>query len=224
MIQGLAGKFKGASCLLYPQCQVPPGEARSAPQIELLGQLSMATKRADTAGAPTQAKRVRLSFGQQLALVKEVEDARTAHRDLPRRVLAEKYGISRAAVTLIVSRITSKTEDEREQLGVNKDSKSDRGARFPVVDQAVFKVFCEARASNLPVSGPMLQQLAKDFAAAAGIQGFVASPGYLENLKHRYGIKARRISGEAGAVPMDVVGLARPELQQLIAGYAPDGA
>jgi hypothetical protein len=64
-----------------------------------------------------------------------------------------------------------------------------------------------ARLKNIPVSGPMLQQKAKQIADALGIENFRASDGWLHSFRHRNNIKfkAERREASAAAIPTEAV-------------------
>ena len=69
----------------------------------------------------------------------------------------------------------------------------------------MFSFFSQARAKNIPVSGPILQSKALQFADQLDIENFQASNGWLTSWKKRYNIKQFKISGESADVDMAVV-------------------
>ena len=167
-------------------------------------------------------KRTRLSNKDKVALVDEYKAAVSLQRPLTHTDLAAKYGLSRPAVSSILKTFKQMTEEVRIRLSED-NAKAVFSARFPIIDNAVFSAFLEARGSSIPVTGVSLQSLAKEFANEAGLaEKFTASEGWLHNFKKRYQIKSYRISGEAGAVDKETVKYARVELEELIRGYEPN--
>lgn len=74
-----------------------------------------------------------------------------------------------------------------------------RLGNFQDVDQAVLTWFKDARLQNIPVSGPMLQEKAREFADALEVTGFDASAGWLFRFRQRNGITWQVVSGEEKA-------------------------
>ena len=178
-------------------------------------------KRAGDGSEP--AKRARINIGQQLSLIEELAEAQKVKRTLTHADLAMKYGVTRSAVSKMIARYQEKGKEEREKLASHADVKTAHAPRFPIVEQAVIKVFLDARASFLPMTGESIQELARSFAAEAGLQEkFRASAGWLENFKRRYCIKSYRIAGESAAVDVQVVNSSKVELAELISAYEPE--
>ncbi|KAG0422161.1 hypothetical protein HPB47_002002 [Ixodes persulcatus] len=62
------------------------------------------------------------------------------------------------------------------------------------------------RARNVPLSGELLQQKARDFACILGCDDFKASSGWLQRFKDRHSIVGKVVSGESAAA--DAIGAA----------------
>ena len=60
------------------------------------------------------------------------------------------------------------------------DMRKKRPAEFEQINKAVFDWFCMARGSNIPISGPMIQEEAKEIANRLQIDDFKASNGWLQ--------------------------------------------
>ena len=73
-----------------------------------------------------------------------------------------------------------------------------RTAKHSDVESALLMWFKNARAQKIPISGPVLQEKAKEYAKGLGISDFQCSDGWLHGLKRRYDIQFRVISGESG--------------------------
>ena len=80
--------------------------------------------------------------------------------------------------------------------------KKNRGAKFPEVEQALLKWFKNARDQNVTISGEIMREKAKFFAAKLEIPDdeFECSVGWLERFKSRHGITFKRVCGESNSV------------------------
>ena len=75
------------------------------------------------------------------------------------------------------------------------------------IDELVFEWFTIQRAKQIPISGPILQEKARQFAEQLGYlpDEFKASNGWLEKFRTRHAIAFRVISGESAAVDVSIV-------------------
>lgn len=85
------------------------------------------------------------------------------------------------------------------QAGTSGKKKKLKQSTYADVDKAVFTWFMDMRARNVPISGAVLQQKAKDYACILGCDDLKASNGWLQGFKNRYGIVGRMISGESSS-------------------------
>jgi hypothetical protein len=65
--------------------------------------------------------------------------------------------------------------------------------------------FHQARNEAIPLSGPILQSKALEFASQLDIADFKASNGWLEKFKARHAIKAFAVRGESAGVDLQTV-------------------
>jgi len=79
------------------------------------------------------------------------------------------------------------------------------------------------RAQNLPVSGPLLREKAREFGKLLKHDQFQCSSGWLDRFKMRYKIVFRDVSGEAAAVDSDLcdVWTTTKRLPDLLSANAP---
>lgn len=68
---------------------------------------------------------------------------------------------------------------------------------FENIKKSLCKWLVDASTGNIPVSGSMPQQKAKDFAVIPDAEKFVASSGWLQSLKHSFNIVVKTVSGES---------------------------
>ncbi|XP_025205099.1 tigger transposable element-derived protein 6-like [Melanaphis sacchari] len=81
--------------------------------------------------------------------------------------------------------------------------------------------FCRARSYNLPVSGPLLQEKAREVANEVGLENFKASNGWLQKFRERHNISFKNICGEGNSVDTSVVEKWLEKLKTLISDYEP---
>jgi Tc5 transposase DNA-binding domain len=104
-----------------------------------------------------------------------------------------------------------------------------RPSKFPQIEELLREWLIETRASNIALSDALIRQKAKDTARSLDIseEKFKASSGWVENFKHRHGIRggvwhgdgkdtrhARTVEAEAGAVDQTAIDMSRmnPEI------------
>ncbi|XP_049315732.1 tigger transposable element-derived protein 4-like [Bactrocera dorsalis] len=84
-----------------------------------------------------------------------------------------------------------------EDAAISVKRKRLQTCQFEDIDEAVLKLIVVARGKNLPLSGTILKQKAKDFAEALGHHEFEASTGWF---KRRHGIVQKTLCGESADV------------------------
>ena len=103
---------------------------------------------------------------------------------LSQKQIGEKFGISQAGVSQIVKKRSSIEAEINTEKNENRKRISD-GQTFPKVNAAVLEWYQRVRGRNLPVTGPMLQQIARTVATFFNVICFVASNGWLQSFKTR---------------------------------------
>ena len=136
--------------------------------------------------------------------------------------MADELGVDRSTISNILRK-----KEKFLQLHANANY-SDlrktriREARFPSLEEALYKWFQSLRSQNIPVSQDVLRAKAVEFynkAKESGVQlsNFEASKGWLEKFQKRYNISSKIITGESGSVLLEHVESGRTKLQELIA-------
>ena len=74
----------------------------------------------------------------------------------------------------------------------------------------------------MPVTGPMLRTLAEREASANGVEGIMASEGWLSEGKARHGICGRALSGDAAGVKKVVLENWKEDFPRIIGSYKPE--
>ncbi|XP_071496810.1 tigger transposable element-derived protein 4-like [Diadema antillarum] len=83
----------------------------------------------------------------------------------------------------------------------------------------LYEWFKDCTARLFPVSGPLLQQKARDVAVQLQLDDFKASNGWLEAFRRRHNIIFGKMNGEIGGVETDVVDDWKQRLPELCADY-----
>ena len=81
--------------------------------------------------------------------------------------------------------------------------------------------FRQARDKAIPLSGPILQSKALEFASQLDITDFKASNGWLEKFKACHAIKAFTISGESACVDLQTVDDFHSRIPQICSDFEP---
>ncbi|KAH6945491.1 hypothetical protein HPB50_008758 [Hyalomma asiaticum] len=103
--------------------------------------------------------------------------------------LVKKYGVSKSTISTIL-----KNKDKIISADANStDRKRLRRATYADVEEALLKWFIDARARNIPISGPMMLAKAKDFAFLLDFPDFCPGNSWLHRFKVRHGIVFKSI-------------------------------
>lgn len=123
-----------------------------------------------------------------------IRDAEEGH--LRNRELSTKYKLSASTVTTILN--------NRERIKsdwVNTAASTTRKhltATGPL-EKALTIWFTQQRSLNVPISGPILAEKARQMAQELGIMDFKASNGFIDRFKKRNGIVFKTVQGEAAS-------------------------
>ena len=165
---------------------------------------------------PSKRRRTELTLADKVKLIKDSEST-----NLTRQQLGQKYGIGKTTATDIIR----KKADYLRQFEENVDSSRQRfktSSKFEEINDLVWTWFQQARAKNIPISGPMLQEKALSFASSLGVDDFKASNGWLESWKSRHAVKGFKVSGESADVDPSVVEDFKSRVEEMCSGYSPE--
>ena len=93
------------------------------------------------------------------------------------------------------------------------------------LDEQVYEWFVAQRSKNIPISGPLLQERARQISlelGGASTGTFKGSNGWLQKFRKRHGIKHRVICGESATVDPAIVDDWKERLPLIIGKYAPN--
>ena len=165
-----------------------------------------------------------MAMRHELTLSEKVQLIHDSEEKISYRVLADKYKISIGSVSNIVKR----KAEYMESFEQNDSSTKKRNLRNEFnqqVDQLVYEWFVNQRSKNIPITGPLLQERARQIRqelGGPGVDDFKASNGWLEKFRSRHNIKCRVLSGEAASVDPTTVDEWKKRLPSIIDKYDPN--
>ena len=158
------------------------------------------------------AKRKELSLQQKIDLIQE-------SGGLSSRKLAEKYGVGRTQVQTILKRKVELMTASEENGSSSRKRVCYRHDRDDI-DELTWQWFQRVRGLNTPVSGPMIQQQALDYAKELNKPDFKASNGWLQRFKDRHNIGSATLSGERASVDLGSVASWKERLPTITKDFA----
>ena len=102
-----------------------------------------------------------------------------------------------------------------EYLG-SKRKRHPSSTKFSDLNELLFRWFKGAREKNIPLSGPILQEKALDFAREMKLDDFKASNGWLDSWRSRYGIGFFKVCGKSSDVNLNVVSEFKAKLSEIV--------
>ena len=158
-------------------------------------------------------ERKNLTLAEKLNVLKDSEH-------MSQRAVAAKYAISLGTV----NRVRKRKLDLESLADMNCGScvKRIRLSSNVDINEQVWQWFTAARAKHIPVSGPILQEKARNIAKELQQPDFKASNGWLEKFRTRYNISFRILSGESAGVDPDTVSTWKQRLDSLIDDFSAD--
>lgn len=133
--------------------------------------------------------------------------------------ICEEYSIAKSTLSTYI-KDRSKIEDTTSTNEPKR--KRARVAKNDDLENVLFRWFQQARASSIPISGPILCTKANEIAAEMNISDFSSNTGWLDRFKKRFGIVYKTISGEAASVDKSSVEKWKDgELKRIMDKYEP---
>ena len=158
------------------------------------------------------AKRKALTVEEKLSFLKRYDQEYPAKTQ---KQLAEEFGIPGSTLRTILKNRSKIVE----VVGGCKRQKL-RAGQYEDLEEILLEWFHQARATNLPISGPILKEKAFEIAGRLSIEDFSASCGWLDRFRKRHGIVYRQISGESEAInECDISAWTESTLPMLLKNY-----
>lgn len=140
-------------------------------------------------------KRKSIDLKTKLLIIAEVTKGRKY------KEIKKQFNVSKSTISEIY-----KDREKYEKSNAGSDVKRFRASNFPEVEMTCLEWLKLIRAKNLPVSGPVLMEKAKEFAEELGINEFAASDGWLSKFKSRHSLVFKAVVGESGSVTEEQIG------------------
>ncbi|CAF1172021.1 unnamed protein product [Rotaria sordida] len=157
----------------------------------------------------------------ELCLEEKINLIREKEQGLSHRELSEKFEISLGAVSNILKRKCEYTNDYETNCNKKLKRKLKDDLRQEINDN-VYEWFVAQRAKNIPISGPILQEYAREIGKKLDHSNeFKASNGWLDRFRTRYNINFRIISGESRSIDEDTIIDWKSRLSNIIEDYDP---
>lgn len=154
-----------------------------------------------------------LTLKERIDILRRVEGGRSC------RSVAAEFEVGKTQIQKIVQQ----KEDLLKQWaeGGNSLRKYTKRRRSPYedLDIVVWEWFVRARSKNIPVSGRLLQERAKQYSLELGYESFSASNGWLQRWQTRHNVRMAVLSGEGADVDPTVVSDWKKRLETICEGY-----
>ena len=131
-------------------------------------------------------------------------------------VIAKEFNIPASTLSTFIK---NKDKIEEEFTNLKKKAKKQtkvRKSKYPELEKCLIKWFTQEREKKIPLSGPILQSKAKEFADRLQISNFEATNGWFDGFKKRHGIIFKNVCGESGAVNVNEASEWKKQLLQMI--------
>ena len=158
-------------------------------------------------------KRKVLSLEERVSVLKKVEEGKSC------RAVSNELGVGKTQVQTIVKEREDILRRWESGERSNKKYVKPRTAGYDDLDKLVWEWFTTARAKNIPVSGRMIQEQARLYAAELGHEGFSGSNGWLDRWQKRHNVRMATLSGEAADVSESVIEDWSRRLESVCNGY-----
>jgi hypothetical protein len=157
-----------------------------------------------------------------LSLESKIEILSAVDRGEKKIDIANRFDIAASSLSTIL-KSKEQLVAEWEKSGAASSRKRMRLSSHGNLEVALETWFTQQRSLNVPITGPLLAEKARTFAATMGIEDFKASNGFLDRFKKRHGISWRTISGEAEDANMNAAVQWREKvLPNLLQRYSAD--
>ncbi|KAH7950920.1 hypothetical protein HPB52_003128 [Rhipicephalus sanguineus] len=137
-------------------------------------------------------KRKQFSLSEKVDILRQLEEGKK------QAVVAKELGVARSTIATIL-KDKDKIMKCQDQSQLAPSRKRLWLGDFQPIDSAVLTWFKDVRAQNVPVSGPLIQEKTRQFAAILNVTDFEASSGWLHRFRQRNAITWQTVSGEEKA-------------------------
>ena len=135
--------------------------------------------------------------------LKEKYDLIQASERIPKPTQKDLAFMFEVGKTTTVSEILKRKDEYKgiyEETTTSKRKRHDTGSKYGELNELVYQWFKQARAKNIPLSGPIIQEKALEFAQNLDLMEFKASNGWLNSWRSKFSIGFFKICGESADV------------------------
>jgi hypothetical protein len=165
---------------------------------------------------PSKRRRVELTLQDKINLIKESESFPKPFQ----KSLSEKFGVGKTTVSDVLKRKSEYLANFESNENVQKFRFGNK-IKHDNLNDLMWDWFRQARDKAIPLSGPILQRKALEFASQLDIADFKASNGWLEQFKARHAIKAFTVSGESAGVDLQTADDFRSRIPEICSDFEP---
>jgi hypothetical protein len=110
--------------------------------------------------------------------------------------LTSMFGVGKTTVSDILKR-KDEYKGIYEENTTSKRKRHDTGSKYGELSDLVYQWFKQARAKNIPLSGPIIQEKTLEFAQNLYLVEFKALNGWLDSWRSKFSIGFFKICGES---------------------------
>uniref|UniRef100_H2ZYE0 HTH CENPB-type domain-containing protein n=1 Tax=Latimeria chalumnae TaxID=7897 RepID=H2ZYE0_LATCH len=138
---------------------------------------------------------------RSVSLLKKAEAIQDVKKGVSKKEVCRQYDVPRTTLNTWLKN-EKKITGVIEEGTFNPDRKRMRMGDYSDIEERLVPWLRQARANNIPVSGPILLAKANEFATQLGITDFKCSQGWMDRFKARHSIMLKQACGEANAAPL----------------------
>ena len=158
---------------------------------------------------------------KELTLKEKFELLRYLDQGNSERKAAEHFGISKGSVGNIKQRRKEYITQYEDDNIPNDRKRKIKQTENEDINKLVWAWFQKARARNIPISGPTLQEVAQSMAEKLNKE-FKGSNGWLESFRKRHQIEFQNLHGESASADLEGAANFLQRLEEMCQGYEPE--
>ncbi len=139
------------------------------------------------AGIPAVPEKLKTARNCSLTLYDKLEIIKAVESGHKRSYVARQYGISKSSISDVIKK-KQKIVEAFEVSNVSPKRKRLRTSLYVDVEEAILLWLKQARALNIPITGPAIQNKGRELATSLGHPSLVCSKGWLHRFKTRHGL------------------------------------
>jgi len=163
-----------------------------------------------------------LSKRKELTLKEKVDVIKFIDQGHSERKTSSQFSISKGYVSNLKKRRLEYLEQFEDEMVPKDRCRKAYKTENEEINELVWAWFGRARSKDIPLSGPIVQEAAKEFAQRLGKGNFRASNGWLESFRKRHQIEFRTLHGESQSADSSSASDFLSRLPIIMEGYKPE--